>query len=331
MVRGLGEITDALNLLREAIGWREESPEQFTLLARLVLLIDAIGDVDTAVSLIGRIQELIDRTGSIAEATTLIGVMYDLAVNRIGDSATAGSLIATLDVTNRRLLTGLQMGDLNLWRIDNQGDVIFSDSFDGNNLNWIIRERSDGLILREYRPLYVYHQNASVRLYTGSTATCLASISKSFPLPTDLDGVGFEISFRCEKDWTPHANHNFQLHIEYHDGTNRYRGVVWYWPSTDRLRIQGTTTQDFYPDFVLSGSVWNKIKITYNFDDLTFKDLWANQHGYDVSGIALPIVGAATENMLTFECFWYNIAAPVVPSSWWVDDFVLSINEPKVF
>jgi len=233
----------------------------------------------------------------------------------------------TLTITNRRLTTLLQQ-DLILWRINQNGDVIYNDTFDGLELHWEKTEVKGGVVEREYDASRVYHGNASLKFTIGTSADSSAGILKYFTIPGDISGVGFEYSFMHPGS----AQFVFvEAWITYYDGSNEHRGRVTYVPLGGVVQVVGSSTSEFSPKVNRSKLLWNRVKFTVDFQAGTFKDFWFNDVGADVSNVELYTSANSTEPCIMFTIYLYcsnDIGSSQVA---WVDDFILSINEPKVF
>ena len=233
----------------------------------------------------------------------------------------------TLTTTNRRLTTLLQQ-DLILWRINQNGDVIFNDTFDGNELHWETETAVGGTVTREYSGTYVYHGNASVKLHMETDVNDKAQIHKYFAVPGDISGVGFEWSFLCP---TSQADVRVYASIAYYDGSTLHAADTVWKPDLKVYQVSGTTTLSIYPQVNRSLKTWNKVKLTVDFDNDKFKDVWFNDVGQDASSVALVTSSDSTEPCFKFVVRLENLQVPDAAWDVYLDDFILSINEPKVF
>jgi hypothetical protein len=232
----------------------------------------------------------------------------------------------TLATTNRRLTTLLQQ-DVTLWRINNNGDVFFCDSFEGYELHWAATTVGGATLTREYRPRYVYHGNASLCVTTANQAASYVELERWFAVPKDLSGIGFEVAFMTN---STSADVRVSFSIYYFDGQNMRGGDVTYNPGTRMVDVVGATTRSFMPQVNRTNNVWNKVKFTVNFENNTFKNLFFNNLEANISNIPLFVTEDTTEPSLIFYFMagtWLKAAGI---QNCWFDDFILTINEPQL-
>lgn len=233
----------------------------------------------------------------------------------------------TLTVTNRRLTTLLQQ-DLILWRINQNGDVIYNDTFDGLELKWETDTYQGGSVAREYSGSYVYHGNASVKLTVPTTSGAFAAIKKRFPVPNNISGVGFEFAFATLCDEVV----GIEVWIAYLDGSNMHTMPLSYTCNTKDGGIgYGANMVTFSPKVTHEYAVFNKVKFTVDFEAGQGKDLWFNDIAKDISGAGFQVVANNSQPHILFIFKWVVKDSPTQSWDCWLDDFILSINEPKVF
>lgn len=232
----------------------------------------------------------------------------------------------TLATTNRRLTTLLQQ-DVTLWRINNNGDVIFCDSFEGLPFNWVITIDGTGEVALTNTDREVYHGNRAVKLTLGTGLDWKVTISKAFAVPQNIEGVGFEYAFI---PFSTQANIEITTHMLYYNGNKCISGFVVYIPSTGEVSAFGSTKKTFYPKMSTADYAWNKVKFTINFVNKTFLNVFANDMVVDARTVMLSEADDTHAPELVFMFRIRNFGVSSQSWSVYVDDFILSINEPFV-
>ena len=225
------------------------------------------------------------------------------------------------------VLKAQAQGDVPLWRINPYGDIIFGDSFEGNELHWEIIMDSGCTVQREYRPRYVYHGNTSICITLPTTNGVRAGIQKFFPTVNDMSGVGFEYAFMCQ---TRDPACAIVTQVIYFDGDALHGGAIHYYTSSGEARVSGATEQSFYPQTNLTDYVFQRVKFTVDFESMRFKNLFFNNVVANLSSINLFTFTWVREPCLMFVFLGVNEGTPTAPWSCWVDDFMLTIKEPQL-
>jgi hypothetical protein len=241
-------------------------------------------------------------------------------------SSKLDALNNTLAITNRCLTTFLQQ-DISLWRINNNGDVIWVDSFEDNNLKWIVIAGGGGSWGKSYDYRCTYHGNASAYMGFTTDPGCFVQADRRFGVPHDITGVGFELAFMSIY---PVANNVFNVRMALYGPTVVKWGWVRWYPAQNILRVEGTTTRDFQPQICRYNYAWNKLKVTVNFEAGTFLNLFCNNLKAKINNINLYSDVGPGDPYLEFRIGTANTAATDRGGAWWIDNFILTINEPLV-
>jgi hypothetical protein len=241
-------------------------------------------------------------------------------------SSKLDALNDTLTTTNRRLTTLLQQ-EISLWRINNNGDVIWTDSFEDNELKWFVTTGGGGSWGKTYDYRCVYHGNASAYLSFTQNPDCFVNAYRMFGVPPDITGVGFELAFM---NVNPVAYNFFDVRMLLSDPNVVKWGYVHWFPSDNIMQVEGTTTRNFQPQICRNMYAWNKLKVTVNFEAGTFLNLFCNNLKAKINDINLYSNVSAGESALMFLVATANRATTSSGGTWWIDNCILTINEPLV-
>lgn len=220
------------------------------------------------------------------------------------------------------------MGDLavrlgSIVEYDRRGDIVFLDDFEEAILKWLPTAAGDGYVRLD--STFAKSRSQSVKLYTDDGAASTASIGKYFVVQGVLR-VGVEISFI---DLTDDCDFYFLIH--YWDGTTSHRGRLFFDHSTRICYIEDTAGANWVEIFNYGAlrrehQLFYPIKLVVDFVNDTYLRLLFGTEEYNLEGYGLVTFGGAGGKYFYTLFQLENTAA--VHNQCWVDDFILTTNEP---
>jgi len=206
---------------------------------------------------------------------------------------------------------------------DRRGDIVFLDDFEELILKWATPVIGAGYVRLDSTTAKSGSQ--SVKLYTDVGGVATAAMVKRFVV-LGVMRVGIEISF---SDLTDDAD--FIFHTTYWDGTTAWRSRLW-WDYSARTFYIFDEIRDYWVAVVNYGSlrrgeyVFYPIKLVLDFVNHRYVRVMLAGTEYDLSAYTIqPIASAGGIYLLTAFTI-INTAA--VNNQCWVDDFILTMNEP---
>ena len=205
---------------------------------------------------------------------------------------------------------------------DRRGDVVDLDDFEGGVLRWTTYSFSGNGYVR-LDSTSPKSGSQGVKLHTYDILEDYASLYRSINILASKR-IGHEISFS-----TLSTDCNYRSEIDYCDGVSRYYGRVKvdpvlkklyiYVPDLDWVEIGDTGT------LISKALFFITVKLVIDFTTAKYARLIFGPTEYDISAYSLRSA-VVTGPQLIINCALYNRAS--VGGDVWLDDFILTQNEP---
>ena len=220
------------------------------------------------------------------------------------------------------------MGDLavrlgSIVEYDRRGDIVYLDDFENTILKWFQLGSAGGIAVLD--SVTAKSGSQSVKFTTGPLLADAWAINKSFVILGTLR-VGIEISL-C--DLSPGCDLYFQ--ISYWDGAAGRQARIWYDNSADSFYVDDTVAGNW--TFIANvGSMrggehlFYPIKLVVDFTTNLYERFLYGNTEYSISTITIPPTVLAGGAYLNAFISLSNAVAAVHNA--WVDDFILTQNEP---
>lgn len=206
---------------------------------------------------------------------------------------------------------------------DRRGDIIFLDDFEELILKWNTPVTGVGYVRLD--STIAKSGSQSVKLYTDAGGADTAALAKYFVVLGVLR-VGIEISL---SDLTDDAD--FIFHMTYWDGTTSWRARLWFDHSATTFYVFDEIRDDWvevvnYGSLRRGAKLFFPIKLVMDFVNHTYLRVMIGGSEYDLSAYTFQPIGGAGGIYLLTQFTLLNTAA--VNNQCWVDDFILTMNEP---
>jgi len=206
---------------------------------------------------------------------------------------------------------------------DRRGDVIWLDDFEGSVLRWRTTASGTGaaVTLDTSRSLSGVQ---SVKLTTGNLTGNFASVARYLSYPRG-GTVGLECAFASSNSFQ-----RWHLYIKYADGTKEYWGELqidawtgtgWYTPSAGPRMSLGLS-----PTLFMRDTLFHHMKLVVDLEKLEYLRAMVDNTEVNLSGEGLYSPGTATDAWLDIEIRLETGTDANLDG--WVDDAIITINEP---
>lgn len=206
---------------------------------------------------------------------------------------------------------------------DRRGDVVFLDDFEAPILKWETAVAGTEYVILDNESVKSGSQAA--KIHVAAVAFSNPDMHKSvFSLGSARQGAEFHFS-KIENTYT------IEFHLIHYDGTNFHWGEIHFNNGTGELRVTGLVGAGY---IVASGLVLPSldhcyIPLKFVTDHLTGKYVRVLFGGveYDISAfnLATGLDGRAPQDFVRIEVM---DAGGAIAADLWVEDFILTINEP---
>lgn len=206
---------------------------------------------------------------------------------------------------------------------DRRGDVVLIDDFEDALIKWgIVKAVNDSIILDSTS---VKSGSQAVKITTEAAAPRTPAIIK-YIQTLGSRSVGAEISFSA-----PQTTYSFFMWIMHYDGTNVLFGYVILDFNAKTISIEGrdagikVIASDI--DFRSENHHYFPVKLVVDFATEKYVRLLVGNVQYELSTYTLLTTGSGVEEC---DVVQLNIAndATATAASIWLDDFILTQNEP---
>lgn len=306
---------------------------------QIYTLVKGSGGEDIAVDAAGNLSAVMKgidgvtlRTVAVDEDGNIVGVfkgLYDTTLKTLKVDAD-GRLIAVLSDPADVWGTFREMGLAEVAailtpcnRYDRRGDIIFWDSFENGLVGWgNIKFGTGAEVTHSAR----YSRNGafSVKVAPGSVANDYALIFRFLPY-SKLSTGGFEISFNYGSSISLAG-----IWYRLYDSTNYYEGrLEWDLPNTT---LKYYDSEGNYQD-LLTGlntytgpDLFHTLKLVIDWNTKKYVRGFFNEHEVDMSAYSLYSTASALAPHI--KCFFSVISAGGASHPCWVDDAIITTNEP---
>jgi len=220
------------------------------------------------------------------------------------------------------------MGDLavrlgSIVEYDRRGDIVYLDDFEDTIFKW--NGVATGIGYVRLDSTHVKSGSQAVILYTDAAIGNIATLSKRFTR-LGTERLGIEIRF---SEMNPGCD--FYFLISYWDGTLGYRARLWYDQSTQNLYVESIPAVGWVlvanvGRLRIGENLWYPVKLVVDFINHQYIRVLYSDVEYTLPPIALPTFGDVGGVWLMAHFQLINIVA--ANHNAWVDDFILTQNEP---
>lgn len=210
-------------------------------------------------------------------------------------------------------------------RYDRRGLVVYPDGFDQGLSGWEKVTSGTGAKI-EHSTSQAFSPPFSCELTAGSDSERYARISRHLPFPV-AGKIGLEFSFTLD----PETDH-IRASIGWYDGTYVRGWTVNYDLPNTTLSCGGADGQhtDLKTDLSLrvDDEQFHTIKLVADLEDEEFSRVLCNALSYTPTTAAIGKGADATHAHLVIIIWHYSVAAPAVNPNIWVDNVIVTQNEP---
>jgi len=205
---------------------------------------------------------------------------------------------------------------------DKRGNVLLSDAFESSTLKWLIATSGTGSAVSISTNAAV-QGDSSCKLTSGSNGARIAAILK-YIHPQVYGRLGAEFSFTVFTN-----TETVTLQFNHSDGTTDYIHLVVYDHTNSKLKYTGSGgTFDIATGITLESGFTTFHTMKLVIDSLTKKPvrLLVNEQSFDLSSYSPTVQGAGSEAWVSMAV--YHISAPGVVNSIYIDNVIITQNEP---
>jgi hypothetical protein len=206
---------------------------------------------------------------------------------------------------------------------DRRGEVFFLEDFNDTLARWDKAAFGTDAYVALSR-VEARSTPFSCRLKAGGSAGGRAYIYRLAELPS-LSNVGLEAAF-CTDD----IGQYIRLWLSVYTGSLELSGALRYTPATDTLEYRAAdgsyVSLDSDLHLLSASSVFHPLKLVVDPNAGTYLRAIVGAHAYDLSAYPLSSAADSTDPSLYLEAYHYG--SGTVVNSVWVDDVILTQNEP---
>ena len=207
---------------------------------------------------------------------------------------------------------------------DRRGNVMFIEDFEATTVCWnMTAEDETGSVAID--DTTHRHGNQSIKIYPGTVAGKEADLENIFPV-RQYGNIGIEFAFSysafigvCD------------FRLWKYNGVNSYRGELRFDQVNNKLQYlnSGGTYTDLATNINLLASslTFNIIKLVVDFTNFNYKRVICDETEYSVEDIPIYMTASSTYHQI-FVCVRVTSVDMPFHGSVWVDDFILTENEP---
>jgi len=206
---------------------------------------------------------------------------------------------------------------------DRRGDVVWLDDFEHGIVAWSTAVLGAGAAV-DVTAATSLRGGVSCQLTAGSGGGQYAEISRY--ISSSIGGrVGAKTSFAANADVD-----RFRLHYVYYSGAILYQAGIEVDVDQQLLRyLDNTLTWTTFQTGVTiptTSIVWNDLKLVSDLDTGKYAHAILGANGFDMSSLDLYRIASAIPPSFLFRLANYGLAG--VNGIVYVDDFILTVNEP---
>lgn len=206
---------------------------------------------------------------------------------------------------------------------DRRGDVVYLDSFEAGLAGCFGTLYGLGAVI-DIQVGKARNGGCCAKLTTGSTLGRAARLERLQPYPA-LSNMGFEFSFTVPVD-----TQSVEISLGTRAVGTVYQGAVIYDPVGENLfyrdvagviQLIASSVETYTSDYC-----FNTIKLVVDFMTNTYVRVIVNDQSFDLTGLAVWTYAFAGSPIL--DCFAYVDGVAATNAVYYIDDFIITQNEP---